>query len=91
MIECNRCGICCTQLKSNPLYTHLDRGDGLCINLDIETKECQIFDSRPDICNSKMMYQHHFRKMAPVKFTELNRELCAEMQKGPYGHSVKPS
>lgn len=80
MITCTRCGICCTQLNCNPLYAELDRGDGTCRHLDLTEKTCTIFPTRPEVCNSEILYQKHFRHMPPEDFIAANLELCKEMQ-----------
>ena len=36
MFHCDKCGICCRSLRRSPLYSGLDRGDGVCRYLDGE-------------------------------------------------------
>ena len=76
MIDCNGCGECCSNLTSNPLYATLDRGDGVCRFLNVQTKLCSIYDQRPDICNSLKMYEQYFHHLSKQAFINLNRQIC---------------
>lgn len=80
MIECTRCGICCTQLDQNPLYAALDRGDGTCRHFNQPDKSCAIYANRPDICNSEIMFRRHFSHLTPEAFIAANRSLCESIQ-----------
>lgn len=55
---CSCCGLCCEKLDRIDLpeqYKYLDNGEGVCRYL--KNKLCTIYDHRPDICNSKKMYE----------------------------------
>lgn len=43
MFKCDKCGLCCENLKMSSLYKELDRGDGICKNYDVNTKLCNLF------------------------------------------------
>ena len=48
MFHCDKCGICCRSLRRSPLYSGLDRGDGVCRYLDGNL--CSIYATRPLLC-----------------------------------------
>ncbi len=79
--DCTKCGLCCMNLQNNPLYNDLNRGDGICKFLDLETKLCSIYDSRPDKCNIDVGYEKYFKnKMSKEKYYQLNYEACNKLQ-----------
>ena len=61
MFKCDKCGLCCQNLKKSYLYKDLDRGDGICKYYNTETKLCTIYSSRPLICNIEESYYKYFR------------------------------
>lgn len=73
MIDCSKCkGICCRHV-----INELDRGDGTCRFFDETTCLCSIYDHRPDICNTEIMYQKYYSKyMSWEEYSELNRKAC---------------
>jgi hypothetical protein len=38
VFKCDHCGLCCMNISGSQLYEDLDRGDGICVHLDCETK-----------------------------------------------------
>ncbi|WP_370663060.1 YkgJ family cysteine cluster protein [Massilia violaceinigra] len=65
-----------------PETAWLDRGDGICRNLDLATARCRIYDRRPDVCNVRAMYEQRYRKqMAWPVFVVLNQVACDELRK----------
>lgn len=51
MFICDKCGLCCMKIGESPIYSFLDRGDGICKYFDYDTKLCSIYDERPVMCN----------------------------------------
>ncbi len=47
---CDKCGICCKNLKLSDVYINLHNGDGICRYLDLETNLCTIYENRPILC-----------------------------------------
>ncbi len=78
MINCTQCGVCCTQLNSNPLYAKLHDGDGICMYFNESERTCRIYANRPDICNSEKMYKHYFLHMSRESFIAANQRLCEQ-------------
>lgn len=82
MFECNKCGACCSNLNLNSLYKELDRGDGYCTYYNINTKLCNIYDSRPSICRIDEMYEKYFKTlMSKDDYYKQNNEACKKLMK----------
>lgn len=80
--RCDKCGICCTKLNQNKIYSSLDRGDGVCKYFDSESKICNIYESRPVLCNVEKSYDIFFRDMfSRETFYQYNRNACLELHK----------
>lgn len=59
--------------------------DGFCKNYDKKTKKCRIYSYRPEICNTRQMYETYFKStMSESKFIIKNLEVCyaLNMEKG---------
>ncbi len=58
-----------------------DFGNGRCIHL-LENNLCDIYDSRPDICNVKVMFDKLFcYQMSKEEYIRMNIEGCNELKK----------
>lgn len=83
MFKCDKCGICCTKLKLNMLYNHLDRGDGVCKYFNTETKLCNIYNNRPLLCNIDKAYSIFFKdKMSLEDYYKKNYQICEKLKNG---------
>lgn len=81
IFNCDKCGLCCQNLKLSSLYKDLDRGDGTCIFYNEETKLCNIYENRPIICNIEKAYELYFSdKIEKNKYYELNYEVCNKLK-----------
>ena len=79
-IFCDKCGLCCRMIKNIEELKPFDRGDGVCIHLN--ENECSIYDSRPNICNSKYMFEHCFSEyMTAAEFVKKNQNACLMIKK----------
>lgn len=77
---CYQCGKCCSNVHLSDETKFLDRGDGCCKHLDLDTKLCSIYEDRPDICRVELQYLSRFSKLyAWDHFVELNLEICAAL------------
>ena len=76
---CSKCGLCCQNVDVNILYHDLDRGDGVCYYYEEGSKECSIYNDRPDICNITTMFNTYFSHMSWVEFVKLNQSVCEDM------------
>ncbi|WP_407676559.1 YkgJ family cysteine cluster protein [Photobacterium obscurum] len=78
---CDKCGLCCRNIRGHELYLHLDRGDGVCCHFDENNNLCAIYDERPDICNIDTMYRKFFsQSMTLPEYYVLNIEACKKLQ-----------
>lgn len=54
--KCDGCSLCC---RSVGHIEELKSVNGICINLNRETNQCLIYDSRPLVCQVIKGYQHY--------------------------------
>lgn len=81
MFKCDCCGKCCMNLKSSPIYSDLDRGDGICKCFLVDTKKCSIYLNRPTKCNIDKMYELYFKKIYTLdEYYELNYRACRKLK-----------
>lgn len=75
--KCDKCGLCCRHLDLfGEAYAHLNRGDGICYHLDLDTNLCKIYSHRPLICNVKDGYKLFSHLMSYEEFLEKNYQGC---------------
>lgn len=77
---CDRCGLCCQNLKNNPLYDDLHDGNGVCRYYDSATHLCSIYDHRPIKCNIKEAYKYYGFNMPYNEYLELNYKACKALK-----------
>lgn len=78
---CDRCGSCCRHLNLfGPSYAWLDRGDGVCRNLDPETNLCLIYNNRPLICNVKEGYKSFFSDISYERYIAMTMQGCLKLK-----------
>lgn len=79
MFVCDRCGECCRHVNLSPLYSYLDRGDGVCKYL--RGNVCSIYDMRPLLCRIDESYDMFFKdRMSKEDYYRLNYEACNKMK-----------
>jgi len=80
-IDCSGCsGLCCKHVNRNPAGKSLDRGDGTCVFLN-SNNECTIYEHRPVVCNTDLMYKLIFSKLMTRKFYDrMNLNACEELK-----------
>lgn len=82
MFVCTKCGSCCRNIDRIPELKKYDPGDGVCIHLT-ENNLCDIYYSRPDICNVDKMYERKYKWfMTRKEYDRLNSEGCEKLQNG---------
>ena len=59
MFNCDKCGECCRNLDKSPIYSELDRGDGICRYLIGNL--CSIYEKRPMLCRIDESYDLLFK------------------------------
>lgn len=74
---CRKCGKCCMNVEHSQLTDWLDRGDGICVYFDLSSKQCGIYDKRPDICRVKFQYEkYYFKYYSWDEFIDANQSVC---------------
>lgn len=80
MFICTRCGQCCKNINMIPELYKFDRGNGTCIHLT-ENNLCNIYATRPDICNVDKMYSKVYKfQMTRDEYDRINMEGCLFLQ-----------
>jgi Fe-S-cluster containining protein len=78
---CNRCMQCCKRVHLLSQTAGMDRGDGVCRNLDEADGGCRIYAIRPDICRVDRQYEQNYqRTMTWDAFVEINAAACKQLQ-----------
>ena len=81
MFKCTRCGLCCKNLKTNKLYSDLDRGDGICRYLDESSNLCGIYNDRPLKCNVDKYYHECLEGRMPIdEYYKINYKVCNNLK-----------
>lgn len=74
--NCWNCAACCKVCHLSPELQHFDRGDGVCVNLT-EDNRCAIYETRPDICNTRRQYEVRWSKsFSWNEYVELAEKVC---------------
>ena len=82
---CDKCGICCKNLKLSDVYINLHNGDGICRYLDLETNLCTIYENRPILCNLIESYNKYFSEIyTEEEFYRSNFEVCEKLKRGEF-------
>lgn len=77
IFDCDKCGVCCKNLDKNEIYATLDRGDGICKNLDEHKNLCKIYSNRPLLCNVVEAYKKLFSNYLSYEdYKKLNKKNC---------------
>lgn len=78
---CSGCGLCCQFVDKVPELKALDSGDGICSNYDLDTRQCQVYETRPDICRVDRQYKLNYAEIFSwEEFTTLNAQACIKLQ-----------
>ena len=80
VFPCTRCGACCRSLGKSPLFTQLDRGDGVCRHLNTSTNLCRIYEKRPKICRVANMFDAFTEQVTWADYVALNLQACHELR-----------
>lgn len=78
---CSQCGLCCQRVALAEQTRFLDRGDGIFRHYDEGSRQCMIYETRPDICRVDKMYDKVYASQYTWKgFVILNMRACHAMQ-----------
>lgn len=79
--QCDCCGLCCMNLKSNVLYQDLDRGDGICKFFNMTDKLCNVYRNRPVKCNIDEFYNIYMKNtMSREEYYKINYDICKKLK-----------
>ncbi len=79
MFNCDKCGLCCSNIGGIELYKDLDRGDGVCKYL--KDNLCSIYENRPLLCRIDDSWkQFYSSEMSLECFYELNYKGCKKLK-----------
>lgn len=79
--DCKKCGQCCRKIWVTGLLKEFENDKGECIHLT-EDNLCDIYDSRPDVCNVEKMFELCFKNtMTYDEYLCENYKVCAKLQK----------
>ena len=76
---CKQCGNCCRHVDLIENMNFLNRGDGVCKHLTSENL-CEIYSSRPSICNGEYVYKKFFPNMTVEEFHKIVSKLCQKLR-----------
>lgn len=72
---CDCCGLCCKSIGGIPQLRWFDRGDGVCRHLT-DANLCDIYESRPEVCNIEMMYSRFSSEMTKAEYFSMMAASC---------------
>lgn len=79
---CTGCGLCCMHIDTINALKKFDLGNGICKNLNVKEKKCNIYSSRPLICRVDELYHKIFKAKFDIRyFYEKNADVCNQLQK----------
>ncbi|MGD7035142.1 YkgJ family cysteine cluster protein [Methylotuvimicrobium buryatense] len=78
---CTQCGLCCQHVYLADETRFLDRGDGICRHYSADSRQCTIYDKRPDICRVDRQYVQHYASLYSwEEFVALNLQVCRQLE-----------
>jgi len=81
MFPCSGCGLCCQNIETVKELKEFDLGNGICRYFDIDTKECAIYNDRPDICRIDKMFEIKYHSFFTKEtFYKENAKVCNRLQ-----------
>ena len=79
--ECTKCGACCKNIAKIAELKEFDRGNGVCLHLNLSTNECEIYAKRPMVCRVDEMFERYFSNIySKSEFYQLNAKACNLLQ-----------
>ncbi|ABM38049.1 protein of unknown function UPF0153 [Polaromonas naphthalenivorans CJ2] len=77
---CTKCGLCCSHVDRSNQTKWLNRGDGACRYLNMDTNLCEIYENRPEICRIDSAYKYFSQKISLANYHKANAEVCNTLQ-----------
>jgi len=79
LFNCEQCGVCCKNVTVFEEMKEFDRGDGVCKYLNNKNM-CDIYKTRPNICNSEYIYKTYFNHLTKEDFFKETKQLCIKIR-----------
>ena len=77
---CIACGKCCQRVGQSEQTAFLDRGDGICRHVEVQTHLCKIYENRPLVCRVEEYYKQHLSHIyAWDEFVKMNLAVCEKL------------
>jgi len=78
MFLCDGCGLCCQHISEIEELKEFHNGDGICIHLNRENNQCNIYETRPNVCRVEKMYDlvYHKEFNSKQEFYNANMAIC---------------
>lgn len=81
MFPCSGCGLCCQNITTVQELKEFDLGNGICKFLNLDTHNCNIYETRPEICRVDKMFELKYNKdFTKDEYYKLNADACNEIQ-----------
>ena len=81
MFKCDKCGLCCMHIGSSPIFSALNRGDGVCKFFIDDMRLCSIYENRPTLCNVEKAYNTFFKAIMSLQdYYKINYESCNKLK-----------
>ena len=81
MFPCTNCGLCCQHISTVEELKSFDLGNGICKYFNFVTKTCDIYETRPIICQVEKMFDIKYHQFFTKKaFYIENAMVCNSMQ-----------
>jgi len=81
MFPCTGCGLCCQNITNIKELKEFDLGNGICKYFDYNSRECTIYEYRPNICKVDKMFELVYHKeFTKEEFYIGNAKVCNALQ-----------
>lgn len=73
---CDKCGLCCKNIKGIDELKDYHDGNGICKYLTNDNL-CSIYQNRPGVCNGEYVFETYFSKIfTKEEFIKKSYEIC---------------
>jgi Fe-S-cluster containining protein len=80
MFPCTKCGLCCQNIKGIEQLKDFALESGVCKYYDFDSKECKIYENRPEVCRVDKMYKYYKNKYSKEEYYKANAKVCNMLQ-----------
>jgi Fe-S-cluster containining protein len=81
MFPCTSCGLCCQNISEIEELKNFDLGNGTCKHFNHISNECNIYETRPNICRVDKMFDiKYHQSFTKEEFHMVNAQACNALQ-----------